>query len=60
MLDGADDTISMTHRRKDKMRRLGIMVIALAFFTAGMAMAEPGIPKVNEVQGLSISTTVDA
>ncbi len=42
------------------MKRLGIMVIALALFTAGMAMAEPGVPKVNEVQGLSISTTVVA
>ncbi len=42
------------------MKKLGIVVIALALFTVGMAMAEPGIPKVNEVQGLSTSTTVVA
>jgi hypothetical protein len=42
------------------MKKLGIMVIALALLVVGMAMAEPGIPKVNEVQGLAISTTVIA
>jgi hypothetical protein len=42
------------------MKKLGILVIALALLVVGMAMAEPGIPKVNEVQGLAISTTVIA
>ena len=42
------------------MKKLGIIVIALALLVVGMAMAEPGIPKVNEVQGLSTSTTVIA
>jgi hypothetical protein len=42
------------------MKKLGIMVIALALFAVGMAMAEPGIPQVNEVQGLTTSTTVIA
>jgi hypothetical protein len=42
------------------MKKLGILVIALAFLMVGMAMAEPGVPKVNEVQGLTVSTTVIA
>jgi hypothetical protein len=42
------------------MKKLGILVVALALFAVGMAMAEPGIPQVNEVQGLSTSTTVIA
>jgi hypothetical protein len=42
------------------MKKLGIMVIALALFAVGMAMAEPGVPQVQEVQGLSTSTTVIA
>jgi hypothetical protein len=42
------------------MRKLGIIVIALALLVVGMAVAEPGVPQVNEVQGLSISTTVIA
>ncbi len=42
------------------MKKFGIMVIALALVIVGMAMAEPGIPKVNEVQGLRTSTTVIA
>jgi hypothetical protein len=42
------------------MKKLGIMVIALAVLVVGMAVAEPGIPKVNEVQGLRTSTTVIA
>ena len=40
------------------MKKLGILVIALALFVAGMAMADPGVPQVNEVQGLTTSTTV--
>jgi hypothetical protein len=36
------------------------MVIALALHVVGIAMAEPGIPQVQELQGLSISTTVIA
>jgi len=42
------------------MKKFGIMVIALALFVVGMAMAEPGIQQVQEVQGLSIGTTVIA
>ena len=42
------------------MKKLGIMVISLALLTVGMAMAEPGIPQISEVQGLSVSTTVIA
>jgi hypothetical protein len=42
------------------MKKFGIMIIALALFGVGMAMAEPGVPQVNEVQGLSTSTTVIA
>jgi hypothetical protein len=42
------------------MKKLGIMVIALALFAVGMAMAEPGVPQVQEVQGLTTSTTVIA
>jgi len=40
------------------MKKLGIIVIALALLVVGMAMADPGIPQVREVQGLSTSTTV--
>jgi len=40
------------------MKKLGIMVIALALLVVGMAMADPGIPQVREVQGLTTSTTV--
>jgi hypothetical protein len=40
------------------MKKLGILVIALALFVAGMAMAEPGAIAVAETQGLSVSTTV--
>jgi hypothetical protein len=36
------------------------MIIALALFGVGIVMAEPGIPQVQEVQGLSIQTTVIA
>jgi hypothetical protein len=42
------------------MKKFGIMTIALALVVVGMAMAEPGIPQVQEVQGLSTSTTVIA
>ena len=42
------------------MKKLGTMVISLALLTVGMAMAEPGIPQISEVQGLSVSTTVIA
>ena len=40
------------------MKKFAIMVIALSLLVVGMAMAEPGIPKVNEVQGLRTTTTV--
>jgi hypothetical protein len=52
-------SISINYRR-NLMKKLGILVIALALLVVGLAMAEPGIPQVNEVQGLSISTTVIA
>ena len=42
------------------MKKFGIMIIAVALLLVGMAMAEPGIPKVNEVQGLTTTTTVVA
>ncbi len=42
------------------MKKLTILVIALSLLVIGMAMADPGIPKVNEVQGLRTSTTVIA
>jgi len=42
------------------MKKIGIIIIALSMLVIGMAMAEPGIPKVNEVQGLTTSTTVIA
>jgi hypothetical protein len=42
------------------MKKLGILVIALTLFVVGMAMAEPGVPQVREVQGLTTSTTVIA
>jgi hypothetical protein len=42
------------------MKKLGILVIALALLVVGLAMAEPGVPQVNEVQGLTTSTTVIA
>jgi len=40
------------------MKKLGILVIALALFVGGMAMADPGAIAVLETQGLSTSTTV--
>ncbi len=42
------------------MKKLGIMVVALALLVVGMGVADPGVPKVNEVQGLRTSTTVIA
>jgi hypothetical protein len=42
------------------MKKIFIICIALTLLVTGAAMAEPGIPKVNEVQGLSTSTTVFA
>jgi hypothetical protein len=42
------------------MKKLGIIVITLALLIVGVAMADPGIPKVNEIQGLRTSTTVIA
>ena len=40
------------------MKKLGIMVIALALLAVGMAMADPGINAVSETQTVSTSTTV--
>jgi hypothetical protein len=42
------------------MKKFGIIVITLSLLIIGMAMADPGIPKVNEVQGLRTTTTVIA
>jgi hypothetical protein len=42
------------------LKKFGILIIALALFGIGIAMAEPGVSQVQEVQGLSISTTVIA
>lgn len=39
------------------MKRIVIICIVCAIVAIGMATAEPGIPKVNEVQGLTTSTT---
>jgi len=42
------------------MKKFGIITLTLSLLVIGMAMADPGIPKVNEVQGLTTSTTVIA
>jgi hypothetical protein len=42
------------------MKKRGIIIIILILVAVGVAMADPGIPKVNEVQGLGTSTTVIA
>jgi hypothetical protein len=42
------------------MKTYVVMVIVCAILIVGSAIADPGIPKVNEVQGLSTSTTVIA
>jgi hypothetical protein len=42
------------------MKKLPIISIALMLLVIGIAMADPGIPKVNEVQGLLTTTTVIA
>lgn len=42
------------------MKKFGMMVLALSLLIVGMAMADPGVPKVNEVQGLKTTTTVVA
>ena len=42
------------------MKKLVIFCIALTLLGIGIATADPGIPKVNEVQGLATSTTVIA
>jgi hypothetical protein len=44
--------------RRIFMKKLGILVIALALLVVGMAMAEPGAIAVLETQGLAVSTTV--
>ena len=52
------ESISINCRR-NKMKKLVIMVIALALLT-GFAMADRGIPPVPETQGIVTSTTIDA
>jgi hypothetical protein len=42
------------------MKKLAIVVIALSLLVVGIVIADPGITKVNEVQGLRTSTTVIA
>jgi hypothetical protein len=44
--------------RRIFMKKLGILVIALALLVVGLTMADPGVPAVRETQGLSTSTTV--
>jgi len=46
--------------RRRLMKKLILICIILALLIVGVTMAEPGIPKVNEVQGLTTSTTVIA
>jgi hypothetical protein len=46
--------------RRRLMKKSIIICIVLTLLVIGMAAAEPGIPKVNEVQGLTTSTTVIA
>jgi hypothetical protein len=42
------------------MKKLVIILLVLSILVIGVAMADPGIPKVNEVQGLRTTTTVIA
>jgi hypothetical protein len=42
------------------MRKSGIFLLTISILLIGMVAADPAIPKVNEVQGLSTSTTVIA
>ncbi len=42
------------------MRKSGIFLLIISIFLIGVVAADPAIPKVNEVQGLSTSTTVIA
>jgi hypothetical protein len=40
------------------MKKTGLLILITGMFFCGFAMADPGVPPVNEVQGLSIETTV--
>ncbi len=42
------------------MEKIGIVVFVFFLIGVGTALADPGIPKVNEVQGLGVATTVIA
>jgi hypothetical protein len=42
------------------MKKVRMIVLILSLLVVGMAVADPGIPKVNEVQGLRTTTTVIA
>jgi hypothetical protein len=42
------------------MKKTGLLILIVGMFFCGFAMADPGVPPVNEVQGLSIETTVIA
>lgn len=42
------------------MKKTGLLILVAGMFFCGFAMADPGVPPVNEVQGLSIETTVVA
>jgi hypothetical protein len=42
------------------MKKTGLAIFILGIFLCGFAIADPGVPPVNEVQGLSIQTTVIA
>jgi hypothetical protein len=58
-ISGAD-WIGITIGQRGVMKKFGIIVLALTLGIIGMAMADPAIPPVNEIQGLSTSTTVIA
>jgi hypothetical protein len=42
------------------MKKTGIILITISLLMVGMVLADPAIPKVNEVQGLRTTTTVIA
>jgi len=51
--------VSAFKRRRIHMKKLAIMVIALALLT-GFAVADPGINQTPETQGITTATTIDA
>jgi hypothetical protein len=51
--------VSALNSRRNLMRKLAIMVIALALLVTGFAMADRGIPPVPETQGIVTSTSAN-